>query len=554
MFLEGRIESFFACRESNLSLFMNKWVYKIKRNRYNKNPLRIYCTNDVVMYIYGRGIFMDNISIANSYNVYKDIQVRTGGEIYIGVVGPVRTGKSTFIKRFMDLLVIPNIEDVHSKERAIDELPQSAAGKTIMTTEPKFIPKEAAQISLSDETKVNIRLIDCVGFMVDGASGHIENEQERLVKTPWFDHEIPFTQAAELGTQKVINEHSTIGIVVTTDGSFGDLARDNYLKAEEKTISELRKMNKPFIVLLNTNKPYSDDTRALAENLMEKYNVAVTPVNCEQLRKDDINAIMETILNEFPIAELDFFIPKWVEMLPQTHWLKMDLINGVKDIMKKVNLIRDVNSENVKYDSEYIKRCKIDKVSMQDGSVKIFIDFDDKYYYQILSDLIGTPIEGEYQLISTLRELAAMKNEYSKVGTAMEEVRYKGYGVVTPMRDEITIDQPEVIKHGNKFGVKIKAVAPSIHMIRANIETEIAPIVGSEQQANDLINYIKESAEEEPEGIWDTNIFGKSIKQLVDDGINSKVHNMNDESQVKLQETLQKVINDSNGGLICIII
>ena len=554
MFLEGRIESFFECRESNLSLFMNKWVYKIKRNRYNKNPLRIYCTNDVVMYIYGRGIFMDNISIANSYNVYKDIQVRTGGEIYIGVVGPVRTGKSTFIKRFMDLLVIPNIEDVHSKERAIDELPQSAAGKTIMTTEPKFIPKEAAQISLSDETKVNIRLIDCVGFMVDGASGHIENEQERLVKTPWFDHEIPFTQAAELGTQKVINEHSTIGIVVTTDGSFGDLARDNYLKAEEKTISELRKMNKPFIVLLNTNKPYSDDTRALAENLMEKYNVAVTPVNCEQLRKDDINAIMETILNEFPIAELDFFIPKWVEMLPQTHWLKMDLINGVKDIMKKVNLIRDVNSENVKYDSEYIKRCKIDKVSMQDGSVKIFIDFDDKYYYQILSDLIGTPIEGEYQLISTLRELAAMKNEYSKVGTAMEEVRYKGYGVVTPMRDEITIDQPEVIKHGNKYGVKIKAVAPSIHMIRANIETEIAPIVGSEQQANDLINYIKESAEEEPEGIWDTNIFGKSIKQLVDDGINSKVHNMNDESQVKLQETLQKVVNDSNGGLICIII
>lgn len=497
---------------------------------------------------------MDNISIANSYNVYKDIQVRTGGEIYIGVVGPVRTGKSTFIKRFMDLLVIPNIEDVHSKERAIDELPQSAAGKTIMTTEPKFIPKEAAQINLSDETKVNIRLIDCVGFMVDGASGHIENEQERLVKTPWFDYEIPFTQAAELGTQKVINEHSTIGIVVITDGSFGDLARENYLKAEEKTISELRKLNKPFIVLLNTNKPHSEDTRVLAESLMEKYNVAVIPVNCEQLRKDDINSIMETILNEFPIAELDFFIPKWVEMLPQSHWLKMDLINGVKDIMKKVNLIRDVKSENVKYDSEYIKRCKIDKVSMQDGSVKIFIDFDDKYYYQILSDLIGTQIEGEYQLISTLRELAAMKNEYSKVGTAMEEVRYKGYGVVTPMRGEITINQPEVIKHGNKYGVKIKAVAPSIHMIRANIETEIAPIVGSEEQANDLINYIKESAEEEPEGIWDTNIFGKSIKQLVDEGINSKVHNMNDESQLKLQETLQKVVNDSNGGLICIII
>ncbi|WP_167956406.1 stage IV sporulation protein A [Anaerosporobacter faecicola] len=497
---------------------------------------------------------MDNISIANGYNVYKDIQVRTGGEIYIGVVGPVRTGKSTFIKRFMDLLVIPNIEDVHSKERAIDELPQSAAGKTIMTTEPKFIPKEAAEIGLSDETMVKIRLIDCVGFMVDGASGHIENDQERLVKTPWFDHEIPFTQAAELGTQKVISEHSTIGIVITTDGSFGDLSRENYVKAEEKTISELKKMKKPFIVLLNTNKPYSDDTRALADSLMEKYNVAVMPVNCEQLRKDDINSIMETILNEFPITELDFFIPKWVEMLSPNHWLKTDLINSVKNIMQNINLIRDVKSENVRCDSDYIKRCKIDRVSMQDGSVKIFVDFDDKYYYQILSDLIGTPIEGEYQLIATLRELAAMKNEYTKVGGAMDDVRYKGYGVVTPMREEIKIEPPEVIKHGNKYGVKIKAVAPSIHMIRANIETEIAPIVGSEEQANDLITYIKESADEEPEGIWDTNIFGKSIKQLVDEGINNKVHNMNDESQLKLQETLQKVINDSNGGLICIII
>jgi stage IV sporulation protein A len=478
---------------------------------------------------------MDNLNISSGYNVYKDIQARTNGEIYIGVVGPVRTGKSTFIKRFMDLLVIPNIEDVHSKERAIDELPQSAAGKTIMTTEPKFIPKEAAQINLSDETKVNIRLIDCVGFMVDGASGHIENEQERLVKTPWFDHEIPFTQAAELGTQKVINDHSTIGIVVTTDGSFGDLGRDNYLKAEEKTIDELKKLRKPFIVLLNTNRPYSDDTRKLAEMMMEKYGVAVMPANCEQLRKDDIGRIMETILSEFPITELD-------------------LIQAIRGIMKNITLIRDVRSDNIKYESPYIKRFKIDRISMQDGSIKLYVDFDDKYYYEILSDMIGSPIAGEYQLISTLKELAAMKNEYVKVKSAIEDVRYKGYGVVTPLREEINIEQPEIIKHGNKYGVKIKAVAPSIHLIRANIETEIAPIVGSEDQANDLINYIKENAEEEPEGIWDTNIFGKSIKQLVDDGIKTKVGNMNDESQMKLQETLQKVVNDSNGGLICIII
>ncbi len=488
------------------------------------------------------------------FDVYNDIKARTGGDIYIGVVGPVRTGKSTFIKRFMDLLVIPNITDVHSKERAIDELPQSAAGKTIMTTEPKFIPKEAAEIVLGEDTKVNIRLIDCVGYMVEGAAGHIENEQERLVKTPWFEHEIPFTQAAELGTQKVINDHSTIGIVVTTDGSFGDLIRDNYITAEEKTIAELKKLKKPFIVLLNSNKPYSDSTINLANEIAAKYNVTVMPVNCEQLKKDDINRIMTNILSVFPVSEIDFYMPKWAEMLPDDHWLKVDLINSIKGLLKKLNLIKDARPDNLVTDSNYVKKFKIDKIEMENGCVKVNVEFDDAYYYTILSDLIGVPIADEYQLIATIRDLANTKVEYDRVRNACEEVRSKGYGVVVPRKEEITVEEPEIMKHGNKYGVKIKASAPSVHMIKANIETEIAPIIGSEEQANDLINYIKRNASENPEGIWDTNIYGKSIDQLINEGINTKISKMTDDSQLKLQETMQKIINDSNGGIICIII
>ncbi len=497
---------------------------------------------------------MENRNVNNLYSVYNDIQARTNGEIYIGVVGPVRSGKSTFIKRFMDLIVIPGIDDVHSKERAIDELPQSAAGRTIMTTEPKFIPKEAANVKLNDEVDVKVRLIDCVGYMVDGATGHIEDEQERLVKTPWFEHEVPFTQAAELGTKKVINDHSTIGIVITTDGSFGEIPREGYIEPEEKTIYELKKMGKPFIVLLNTSRPHSDETTSLAESMAAQHGVTVLPVNCEQLRKDDITKVMEGVLLEFPISSINFYMPKWVEMLPADHWLKQDLIESVKKILSKLKLVRDVKSQNFNSESKYIKQFKIDRVNMENGSVGVNIGFDDSFYFQIVSDLVGVPIGGEYQLISTLKDLASKKTEYEKVGNACEEVRARGYGVVAPTKEEITIEEPEIIKHGSKFGVKIKAVSPSIHMIRANIETEIAPIVGTEEQAEDLIAYINENAKDNPDGIWDTNIFGKSIRHLVEDGIHSKVNKLNDESQIKLQETMQKVVNDSNGGLICIII
>lgn len=492
----------------------------------------------------------------DNFDLYKDIQARTNGDLYIGIVGPVRTGKSTFIKRFMDLLVLPGIEDEHQKARTRDELPQSAAGKTIMTTEPKFIPKEAANIKLGDGLNVNVRLIDCVGYMVEGAAGHIENDEERMVKTPWFDYEVPFTQAAEIGTKKVINDHSTIGVVVTTDGSFGELKRASYIAAEEKTVEELKKLKKPFIVLLNSARPYSDDTTALASELEQKYQVNVLPVNCEQLKKDDIYHILERVLKEFPVTEIDFQIPKWLEILSNTHWLKAQLIKTIRDIMGRVTLMKDVSPENLAPDptASAIRGMKLQNMEMSDGSVSVLVDIDGKYYYQILSDCMGTPITGEYQLLKTISDMARMRAEYQKVLSAIDAVRYKGYGVVTPEREEILLDEPTVIKHGNKYGVKMKAEAPSIHMIKAHIETEIAPIVGNEQQAEDLISYIKQNAKESPDGIWTTNIFGKSIQQIVDDGIQAKISQMTDDCQQKLQDTLQKIINDSNGGLICIII
>lgn len=489
----------------------------------------------------------------STYDLYKDIQRRTGGEIYLGVVGPVRTGKSTFIKRFMNLLVLPYMEDEHEKERAQDEMPQSAGGKTITTTEPKFIPKEAAHVKLGADIDVKVRLIDCVGYMVEGATGHMEKEEERMVKTPWSMEEIPFTKAAEIGTRKVIRDHSTIGIVVTCDGSFGELPRESFLEAEERTIKELQALGKPYIVLLNSQKPYAEETRSLADEISEKYQVTVMPINCEQLKKEDINHIMENILYEFPLTMIEFYMPKWVEMLPCDHKMKKDIIARLKQLMADLNHIRDITADRFSVESEYIKKCKLDGINMSDGCVRIVLDVDDTYYYEMLSELVGENIGSEYQLLATLREMAKMKREYVKVLHALEAVRYKGYGVVMPDREEIVLEKPELIKQGNKFGVKIKAESPSIHMIKASIETEIAPIVGTEEQARDLIQFISDTGTSE-EGIWETNIFGKTVEQLVNDGITGKISMINEESQAKLQETMQKIVNDSNGGMVCIII
>ena len=489
----------------------------------------------------------------DNYHLYKDIQARTNGEIYLGVVGPVRTGKSTFIKRFMDVLVLPKMTDEHGKARTRDELPQSASGKTIMTTEPKFVPKEAAEIQLTDDVSVKVRLIDCVGYMVEGAAGHVENNEERQVKTPWFDYEIPFTKAAQIGTKKVIHEHSTIGIVITTDGSIGEIERQNYKEAEEKTIRELQSIGKPFVVLVNSKKPYSDEAKQTAQEIGENYGVQTMTVNCEQLKEEDIHKIMEAVLFEFPIAEVQFYIPKWVEMLSRDHKIKVDMLAHIKQVMGQLAEIKDAANGIVKPDSPYIEDMRVDQIEMDTGCVKIRVEIGENFYYEMLSELTGTQIAGQYELIAAMKNLSELKQEYEGVKDAFDSVRMRGYGVVSPKREEIILEEPTVIKQGNKYGVKIHSQAPSIHLIRANVETEIAPIVGSEQQAEDLIQYIKEAGDT-TDGIWGTNIFGKSIEELVTDGMQNKMSMINDESQVKLQDTMQKIVNDSNGGLVCIII
>lgn len=487
-----------------------------------------------------------------NFQVYRDIQARTGGDIYIGVVGPVRTGKSTFIRRFMELIALPGMEEEKQAE-VRDQLPLSGSGKLITTVEPKFIPKEAVPVLLGGEQKVKVRLIDCVGFLVKDAAGHVEDGKERMVKTPWFDKAIPFHEAAQIGTRKVIEEHSTIGLVITSDGSFGELPRENFLEAEEKTITELKKQGKPFLILVNSQKPYKEETLNLAQSLQEKYQVTAMTANCEQLRKEDISRILEKVLYEFPVSEIQFYIPKWVEMLPADHELKKQILEQIKSYMKKLSHIRDITRDSVRLSGPYVQDTLLENVSLSDGTVKVRLQVNDEYYYQMLSEMSGIPMESEYELIHTMRELAAMKEQYVKVQSALETVRGSGYGVVVPELREIQLEEPTVIRQGNKYGVKIKSKSPSIHMIKANIETEIAPIVGTEQQAKDLISYIGESSQR-GESVWETNIFGKSIEQLVQDGIKSKITAISEESQVKLQDTMQKIVNDSKGGLVCIII
>lgn len=487
-----------------------------------------------------------------NFQVYRDIQARTGGDIYIGVVGPVRTGKSTFIRRFMEIVALPQMGEEKQGELR-DGLPLSGSGKMITTVEPKFIPKEAVPVVLGADQKVKVKLIDCVGFLVEDASGHIEDGKERMVKTPWFKKAIPFHEAAQIGTRKVIEEHSTIGLVMTTDGSFGELPRKNFLEAEAKTITELKKQGKPFLVIVNSQIPYKEETQQLVKEIQEKYQVSALSVNCEQLRKEDVSRILEKVLYEFPISEIRFYIPKWVEMLPADHELKSQILSQIKEKMKTLSHIRDVNHDSVKLEGPYVQETLLENISLSDGTARVRIQVNDEYYYQMLSEMSGIHMESEYELIHTMKELAAMKEQYVKVQSALEAVRGSGYGVVVPELNEIQMEQPTVIKQGNKFGVKIKSKSPSIHMIKANIETEIAPIVGTEQQAKDLIQYIGES-ESRGESIWETNIFGKSIEQLVQDGIRNKITAISEESQVKLQDTMQKIVNDSKGGLVCIII
>ena len=489
------------------------------------------------------------------YSIYQQIAERTQGDIYIGVVGPVRTGKSTLIKRFMDLLVIPNIENVYSRERAKDELPQSATGRTIMTTEPKFVPNEAVEITLDETLKLKVRMVDCVGYLVKGALGYLENNMPRMVSTPWFDYQIPFEQAAEMGTRKVINDHSTIGLLVTTDGTITDIPRDDYVDAEKRVVNELKAINKPFVIILNSVIPYEIETEQLRQELEERYQAPVISINCAQMRNEDLIAIMERILYEFPICEIGINIPKWVEALDDDHWLKIDMLQAIKDTYRGIQKIREAKESTEKFkEYEFIKKAFLSEIHAGMGNMLVSIETPENLFYKVLSDTTGLEIDGEHRLVALIKDLARIKKEYDRVEFALHEVKLKGYGVVTPQMEEMTLDEPEIIKQGNRFGVKLRASAPSIHMIRADIETEIAPLVGTEKQSEELVNYLLKEFEGEPGKIWQSNIFGKSLHELVSEGLHNKLNKMPEDAQLKLQETLTRIINEGSGGLICIIL
>lgn len=488
-------------------------------------------------------------------NIYKDIAERTQGNIYIGVVGPVRSGKSTFISKFMEQLVIPHMSAGSQKDRAIDELPQSSAGRTIMTTEPKFIPEEAVEITLDDNAKMNVRMIDCVGYIVPSSLGYIENEQPRMVMTPWFDEAIPFNMAAEIGTQKVISEHSTIGLVVTTDGSITDIPREEYEESEERVISELKQLHKPFVVLMNTLDPESGYVTDMCRKLSEKYGAAVMPVNCLELSEQDIQNVLANVLFEFPIKEVNISLPKWICSLEKNHWLKKQIFDSIKEAAAKVETISDIKTIGCDINAcECVTSCQLESVDLGRGCAAMLIEIDKELFYKILGEMTDLTFKDESDLMAYMVELSKMKSEYEKIRSAMEEVNATGYGIVMPTIDEMSLEEPEIIKQGGKYGIRLKASAPSIHMMKANIQTEVSPIVGSEKQSEELVMYLLNEFEESPTKIWESNIFGKSLHELVNEGLHNKLYKMPADARGKMQETLEKIINEGCNGLICIIL
>ena len=490
-----------------------------------------------------------------STSIYQDIATRTGGDIYIGVVGPVRTGKSTFIRKFMENAVIPNIADEYDRTRTIDELPQAGSGKTVMTTEPKFIPDEAVSVLLGERTHMRVKMVDCVGYIVPEALGQTEEGESRMVHTPWSEVPVPFREAAEIGTKKVIREHATIGILVTTDGSIGDIPRESYVDAEERVAEELKRQGKPFAIILNSATPEKESTTVLAYELEKKYNAPVALLDCMELNNEDIGNIMELILQEFPTTEITVSLPAWMRILDGAHWLRRattERLNSICDGISKMGDLATAFSSPP--ENPYIKEWRVEGIDLADGTADVTVLPADGLYYQIMSELTGFSIEDEADLISLMRELSETKRAYDKVAGALKEVNETGYGIVMPDVSELTLQEPEIIKRSGSYGVKLRAAAQSIHMIRANIETEINPIVGTEQQSEELIRYMLNEFEENPRTIWESNMFGKTLYELVNEGLHSKLSNMPDESRKRLGETLERVINEGSGGLICIIL
>jgi len=491
----------------------------------------------------------------NYESVYSDIAQRTNGDIYIGVVGPVRTGKSTFISKMLNSLVLPNIIDSNVKERAIDEMPQSGDGKTIMTTQPKFIPNEAVNINLDNDVSFNVRLIDCVGYLVDGAMGHVENDKPRLVVTPWSKEEMPFEKAAEIGTNKVITNHSTVGVLVTTDGSITDIPRENYLVAEERVVRELKAYNKPFVIVLNSTHPESPETKNLRKSMQEKYGTRVLALNVEEMNIENINEIFASILNEFPLVSASVKMPTWMRALPYNNSIILELTNAIMNIIKDFNKIGDIPEElTFLEESEDFEPIVNKTIELGKGKVIFEVNPKPHLFYKVLSEQCDCEIKNDYHLVSYIKQLSVAKKQYDKFKSALEQVKETGYGVVSPSLDELELEEPKMMKQGGKFGVKLKASAPSLHIMQVDIETEVNSLVGTEQQSEDLVKYMMSEFENNPQGIWDTKMFGTSLNTLVNENLHNKLMAVPTDTIKKMRKTMGRIVNEGKGGIICILL
>lgn len=489
------------------------------------------------------------------FNLYRDIAERTDGDVYIGVVGPVRTGKSTFISRFMEQLVMPNLADSPKKDRIADELPQSGSGRTIMTTQPKFVPGEAVTVSLGENTPVRIRLVDSVGYLVRGALGVDDDGGARMVSTPWFEHDIPFEQAAEIGTRKVINDHATIGMVVTTDGSITDLPRSAYVDAEERVIAELKALHKPFVIVLNSATPRNAETLTLRDALEDRYAVPVMLLNVKEMQVRDIQRVLESVLLEFPLREARLTVPAWLAALDIDHWLVQHVLEGVRQSGGKPRVMREDDVFEAAFaESAYAEPVQLTKVEPGEGRIEYALLLKDGLFNQVLSEECGTEITGDAHLLSLMKELVSAKAEYDRVADALASVRATGYGLVAPTMAELTLQEPEIVRQGSQFGVKLKANAPALHLIRVDIETEVTPVVGTEEQSADMVKQLTEEFATNPEKVWETSFFGRSLDAMVREGLNNKLLRMPQDAQEKVQQTLTRIVNEGDGGMICILL